>query len=250
MILVLDFIGEKKINGKRIRKQSLVRCDRCLRIRVIEKPLAVRLNQHHYCRGCWNTMLCTGKHPSLETRKKMGNSRRGKKHSEEAKIKIGNSHRGKFISEDTKKKICENHWATGGPLTEQVKQRLRDVNINHPVKKFTNTSIEIIVADQLKNRNIPFQQNVGVDRKANVDFLLPDRKMVIECDGCYYHCCSECGFDNWNGKREKDERKTKLLTESGYKVIRFWEHEILKFSDNPQLFWDKLGIEFNNSVSV
>jgi len=53
---------------------------------------------------------------------------------------------------------------------------------------------------------------------AIVDFYLPEYRIVIECDGDYWH--------NLPGTREKDEMKDKVLIFNGFNVYRFWEHEI------------------------
>jgi DNA mismatch endonuclease (patch repair protein) len=55
-------------------------------------------------------------------------------------------------------------------------------------------------------------------------------------DGCFWHGCPEhfrqpatnSGF--WHDKiarnRSRDVRVTRALTDAGWKVLRFWEHEI------------------------
>jgi very-short-patch-repair endonuclease len=65
-----------------------------------------------------------------------------------------------------------------------------------------------------------------------VDFYLPDWKVVIEVDGCYWHGCAACGGDGWD-RSEGDRDKTQRLAASGYAVLRFWEHQVRR--DAPRV---------------
>jgi very-short-patch-repair endonuclease len=49
------------------------------------------------------------------------------------------------------------------------------------------------------------------------DFCAPRRKVVIELDGSQHL-----------GQREYDEERTAYLSSRGYKVIRFWNNEVLR----------------------
>lgn len=58
----------------------------------------------------------------------------------------------------------------------------------------------------------------------HVDEALPDFKLAVEADGCYWHGCPTCGFKNLSAAL--DARKTKYVLSQGWTVLRFWEHEI------------------------
>lgn len=71
-------------------------------------------------------------------------------------------------------------------------------------------------------------------RKA--DIIFTKKKIAIFIDGCFWHGCPEHGsrkwqhnVDYWPDKiarnRARDIETTKILTESGWQVLRFWEHE-------------------------
>jgi len=60
-------------------------------------------------------------------------------------------------------------------------------------------------------------------------FLEPN--IVIECDGDYWH--------NREDIKKKDLTKNKDLIENGYKIYRFWEHEINR---SPELCINKIKI--------
>lgn len=79
------------------------------------------------------------------------------------------------------------------------------------------TSIEKIVRLYLEELKINFVQEAKFGR-FHADFLLPEKKTVIECDGEYWH-----GFKH---SKKRDERKNKFLETQGYNLIRLTEKEI------------------------
>ena len=68
------------------------------------------------------------------------------------------------------------------------------------------------------------------------DFFFPETRLVVFLDGCYWHACPRCGHVPtvnrrfWSAKlrrnQERDREKEQQLAEAGYKVVRFWEHEL------------------------
>jgi DNA mismatch endonuclease (patch repair protein) len=103
-------------------------------------------------------------------------------------------------------------------------------------RKKGETKIERIFREQLILLKLNFKQECRI-LNSLIDFYLPDKKICIFVDGCYYHACSICF--NWNKidltkrlnkevlkARERDKRITDELTKTGYKVYRFWEHDI------------------------
>jgi very-short-patch-repair endonuclease len=117
------------------------------------------------------------------------------------------------------------------PVSPETRTKMRMHKILHPDRKFCNTSIEQKIAKELERRgykrNLDFYQNKGLAKICNVDFYLPEYKVVIECDGCRYHACKQCGYIKYfQDAITKDKRKTKMLEKKGFVVYRFWEHEI------------------------
>lgn len=75
---------------------------------------------------------------------------------------------------------------------------------------------------------------VGVRRRADIVFRR--QKIAVFIDGCFWHGCPEHGRksfnsnpDYWPSKiesnRARDMETTALLSEAGWTVMRFWEHE-------------------------
>ena len=50
-----------------------------------------------------------------------------------------------------------------------------------------------------------------------VDFLCPEKKLIIELDGGQHNEIDAINYDN---------ERTKFLSSLGYKVIRFWNNEV------------------------
>ncbi len=72
-------------------------------------------------------------------------------------------------------------------------------------------------------------------RRHRADLVFTRAKVAVFIDGCYWHGCSEhhrqpaANADYWSvkvaGNRDRDARVTSLLTDAGWTVLRFWEHE-------------------------
>ena len=85
--------------------------------------------------------------------------------------------------------------------------------------KFRDTSIELMIEQELKKRNISYQKQVPILTTAIVDFLLPN-KIIIQCDGNFWH--------SRKINKGKDIAQDTVLQFNGYKVYRFTETEIKK----------------------
>ena len=79
------------------------------------------------------------------------------------------------------------------------------------------TSIEQLMREELETFSEPFEQQVKFKRY-HVDFVLPRRMAIIECDGTYGH--------GLFGVKLRDQRKDDYLTSLGYQVFRFNDREI------------------------
>lgn len=80
------------------------------------------------------------------------------------------------------------------------------------------SSIETIMRKALEERKINFQQEVKFGRY-HADFLLPESKIIIECDS-YWH---ESEY-----ARKRDVRKDNFLQKLGYRIFRFSDTQIKK----------------------
>jgi DNA mismatch endonuclease (patch repair protein) len=83
---------------------------------------------------------------------------------------------------------------------------------------------------ELKNRSLLVKPQELLFGKFLVDFLVND-KIVIFADGCYFHGCEIHHKDEFVGlpkRKAIDKSQTSYLEKCGFKVFRFWEHDINK----------------------
>ncbi|MGB8656762.1 MAG: very short patch repair endonuclease [Candidatus Zixiibacteriota bacterium] len=70
----------------------------------------------------------------------------------------------------------------------------------------------------------------------NPDIVFPKSKIVVFIDGCFWHKCPKCfikpttNWRFWKKKIDTNVKRDKIvnaeLRKKGWKVIRFWEHQI------------------------
>ncbi len=89
-----------------------------------------------------------------------------------------------------------------------------------------NSRVECSFRDFLSGLGFDVVHPYTVDGR-RTDGYLPGINMVIEVDGCYWHGCKDCGFDN-PSKQEADRQKDEHYSNHGYRVLRIWEHDVLK----------------------
>lgn len=85
---------------------------------------------------------------------------------------------------------------------------------------FRNTSIELKMQQILEENEYSFSTHIPLCKICIPDIVLEDKKIIVQCDGDYWH--------NYPDGLEKDHKQDEVLTKNGWRVIRFWEHEINK----------------------
>ena len=68
------------------------------------------------------------------------------------------------------------------------------------------------------------------------DFIFPQKMLAVFVDGCFWHGCSKCyrrphsSQTYWDakvaGNMARDKKRRAELKKQGWKVLRFWEHEV------------------------
>ena len=153
----------------------------------------------------------------------------GKKHLEKSIEKMKKSHKGQI--------------AWNKDLTKETDDRVRRVSTvlieghasgrikTHPTNKWSNTSIEIAIENELKKVSLKYEKQKHIKGVGFVDFFLPGFDLIIECDGDYWH--------NLEGRQERDVKRdfgSEFLHQ--YKTVRFWEHEI---NESPEKCMRKIS---------
>lgn len=74
------------------------------------------------------------------------------------------------------------------------------------------------------------------DLPGRPDFVFDAERLVVFLDGCYWHGCPKCyraptsNTGYWSEKlrrnKTRDRNVSRTLRQQGWRVVRFWEHEI------------------------
>jgi DNA mismatch endonuclease (patch repair protein) len=96
-----------------------------------------------------------------------------------------------------------------------------------------NTKPEIALRKALWANGIRYRIHFG---KEKIDIAFPATKVAVFVDGCFWHSCPlhshipKSNIDYWLPKLrknvERDKAKNARLRKEGWKVVRFWEHEL------------------------
>jgi DNA mismatch endonuclease (patch repair protein) len=88
------------------------------------------------------------------------------------------------------------------------------------------------------------------------DFAFDAQRVVVFVDGCFWHKCPICcrmphtRQDYWGpkieGNYQRDLKTTQMLTEVGWVVLRFWEHEV---RNDPRGVVDRIGTALQRAES-
>jgi len=100
------------------------------------------------------------------------------------------------------------------------------------------TNIEKSLRLELENRGyrngIDFSCQFPLRYSFIIDIAFPKEKIAVEADGSYWH--------NNQSKRKKDGFKNYILKRLNWRVLRFWDHEII---ENVILCVDRIEVELN-----
>ena len=91
--------------------------------------------------------------------------------------------------------------------------------------KTSQTNAEATLWYYLRNRHLSgykFRRQVVIGLYI-VDFICFEKRLIIECDGAQH---------NEAEKKKYDDSRSMYLNGQGYRVLRFWNHDILKETEN------------------
>jgi DNA mismatch endonuclease (patch repair protein) len=100
-----------------------------------------------------------------------------------------------------------------------------------------NTRPEVALRQLLHRMGFRYRvdQPIASFPRRRVDVVFPAAKVAVFVDGCFWHCCpthGTCPKTNsewWAQKLRanvvRDRETNRLLAESGWTVVRVWEHE-------------------------
>lgn len=98
----------------------------------------------------------------------------------------------------------------------------------------SGTAPELALRRELHRRGLRFRVNVR-DMPGRPDVVLSRARIAVFVDGCFWHGCPKHAVPPkanaawWkaklDGNRTRDRRTNTSLTDTGWLVIRAWEHE-------------------------
>lgn len=100
-----------------------------------------------------------------------------------------------------------------------------------------DTKPELAIRRLLHARGLRYRVDVPLDfdRRRRADIVFPSARLVVFIDGCFWHGCPDhysvpvAHGEFWAAKRLKnisrDDETTRRLTQDGWIVKRYWEHE-------------------------
>lgn len=116
--------------------------------------------------------------------------------------------------------------------------------------KGKNTSIEKIMKDMLYHNGYHYITNCK-NIIGHPDIVITKYKIAIFCDGDFFHGYDlkkideqlKTNKDFWLNKIKRNQKRDQIvnqqLVDSGYMVLRFWEHEI---KDNPNKVFNEIDM--------
>jgi len=119
----------------------------------------------------------------------------------------------------------EPSWASSDGVRRSMQSNRRD------------TRPEIALRSALHATGLRFRKNYRPVKgsRAEVDVAFTRVRVAVQLDGCFWHGCPEHATRPatnekwWSDKLDaniaRDRRTDEMLTEAGWTVLRFWEHE-------------------------
>ena len=116
------------------------------------------------------------------------------------------------------------------PLDEKIRDRFRK-------QRRRDTKPEVALRSALHRKGLRFRVDRAVlaGMRSRPDIVFGPSKVAVFVDGCFWHRCREHGTtpknnrEWWNQKLDanvaRDRRVDAQLSDAGWQVLRFWEHE-------------------------
>lgn len=129
------------------------------------------------------------------------------------------------------------------------KQRVRKLGFVDPFPAVHGTLPEKMVYAELSRRQIPFLflndlrfqlPEIDFDKSFQADFVIPHLKLIIEVQGSYWHSTEKA--------IESDAYKFAIYQTGGYRVLAWWDYDIL--ADLQNLFASEPGLAYTQPASL
>lgn len=112
---------------------------------------------------------------------------------------------------------------------DKIRQRMKTT-------KRRDTKPELLLRSELDREGLRYAVDQVVDgTRGRADIVFKDARVAVYVDGCYWHGCplhgtlpksnSQAWKEKFEANRLRDESNDVRLTEGGWTVMRFWEHD-------------------------
>lgn len=217
----------KKINAeKHIGKISIMKGKTYEELHGVEKAteLKIKISTHTIC--AMQNIDMKGVPKSEYHKNKLSDARKGRTWEN-----VFGVEKACEMKKRVKDKTFEEIY--GEEKAKEIKQKLKVARLKH-ILPLKDTKIEIILQEILVKEGIIFEKHKSLLGQPDI-FIEPN--ICIFADGDYWHAnpnkykAEDIGFVGGKIAQQlwdKDKKVTDALTHKGYKVLRFWEHDIHK----------------------
>jgi DNA mismatch endonuclease (patch repair protein) len=164
----------------------------------------------------------------------------------EVKKKCVAPHIGKSLSEEQRRKIGETERETMKKLWQdpEFRKYMNERTWQNPefikkIRMFRDTKPERMLEGMLKRLNIQYEKQKPIFGIPDF-FIMPNYCIFV--DGDYWH--------NYPDGTERDREVNEKLTEQGYIVLRFWEHEIYEKPEKIENVLKNIKLKFVRSKPI
>lgn len=209
---------------------------------IISKGLTGRkLSEEHkrnLCKACTNRVYTKEYRHNLSKAQK----RRWAKLTKEERLKCmlpmikASQERWDRMNKEERRKFCEPRIRAGAKGAQKADRqrwaRMTKEERSQALKKFQEvgtkaalkanpSSIEKAIWKVLNKMKIEYKIQVSFNNgKFIVDIYIPDQRLIIECNGDYWH--------NLPRRKERDKKLKEYAISNDYKLIELWEDDIRK----------------------
>ena len=176
----------------------------------------------------------------------------GRGHPPEVRLKISQNTKIAMQRPKIKERVEKTQFKKGiipwnkgktNVYTKDVIEKIRNARLKQ-IFPPRDTNIEVMMQDELRKRGIKFEKHSVVLARFQPDLIFAKEKLIVFCDGDYWHANPDWLVKNnreINEVQEKNIKRDKiqneLLIKNGWKYLRFWEVDI---KTNVQLCVDKI----------
>ncbi|MGH9726646.1 MAG: DNA mismatch endonuclease Vsr [Candidatus Acidiferrales bacterium] len=121
-----------------------------------------------------------------------------------------------------------------------------------------DTQPELVLRKAIFALGMRYRIDAAVAPRTKADIVFPACRVAVFVDGCFWHGCPIHGrrafqgpnADSWKIKMrrntDRDRRNTRQATKAGWKVLRFWECEVL---ESPERYAQKVALQVQKRLA-